>query len=311
MNKAPAKTRAKPKSSAVAKKRAHPPEAPRRAPAKAQASKAGAKSKTPLPLLQKLGAHIRARRHELSLTLRELGELSGVSERFLVLVEGGHANISVARLCEIAQALNTEATALLSGEPSHGSWPEGARGSLVALLGLRGAGKTTIGMQAAMRMGQPFIELDTLICERAGMSLSEIFELQGTEYYRRLEREELDRLIQSGMPGIVATGGGVVTDHQAFARLRSASLTIWLRATPEDHWNRVIAQGDVRPMQNRLDAMNELRALLRARRALYELAHHVIDTSRLGLSRSIDRVVKLARGAGALTSAEKGMREGL
>ncbi len=268
-----------------------------KAPAKRRSKKSEAEPEWIAPVLHKLGTHIRARRHELSLTLRELGELSGVSERFLVLVEGGRANISVARLYEIARALNTEATVLLSGEPALTPLPEAERGPLVALLGLRGAGKTTIGMQAAARMGQPFVELDALICERAGMSLNEIFELHGTEYYRRLEREEIERLIQSGMPGIVATGGGVVTDHPAFARLRASSLTIWLKATPEDHWNRVIAQGDVRPMQNRLDAMNELRALLRARRALYELSHHVVDTSRLGLSRSIDRVVKLARSA--------------
>lgn len=252
------------------------------------------------PLLEQLGARIRSRRRDLSLTLRELAERSGVSERFLVLVEGGRANVSVVRLADIAGALGTSASELLSdqapGAPSRADEPA-ARGPLVALLGLRGAGKTSIGQQASSRLGVPFVELDAQIAERAGMSLAEIFELHGGDYYRRLEREELERLIQAGTSGIVATGGGLVADHAAFARLREAAVTVWLKATPEDHWNRVVAQGDIRPMANRTDAMNELQGLLRARRALYELADHVVDTSALGLSRSVGRVVKLAREA--------------
>jgi XRE family aerobic/anaerobic benzoate catabolism transcriptional regulator len=249
-----------------------------------------------IPLLEQLGARVRARRLDLSLTLRELADRSEVSERFLVSLEGGRANVSVARLADIARALGTSASELLSEEAA-GAPTEGPKRPLVALLGLRGAGKTSIGEQAGMRLGVPFIELDGRIAERAGMSLAEIFELHGGEYYRRLEREELDRLLQAGAPGIVATGGGLVTDHAAFARLREASVTIWLKATAEDHWNRVVAQGDIRPMANRTDAMNELRGLLRARRALYEAADHVVDTSALGFSKSVDRVVKLAREA--------------
>jgi XRE family aerobic/anaerobic benzoate catabolism transcriptional regulator len=261
---------------------------------------------TPSPLLERVGARIRSRRKDLSLTLRELAERSSVSERFLVLLEGGRANVSVVRLADIAQVLGTTASELLSEStteaparlPGHG-----ARGPLIALLGLRGAGKTSIGEQAAARLGLPFIELDARITERAGMSLAEIFELHGGAYYRRLEREELERLIQAGVRGIVATGGGLVTDHAAFARLREAAVTIWLKATAEDHWNRVVAQGDPRPMANRAGAMRELKGLLRARRALYEAADHVVDTSALGLSRAVDRVVKLARDACSRTTA--------
>ncbi|HZF47438.1 MAG TPA: shikimate kinase [Polyangiaceae bacterium] len=261
-----------------------------------QAGQGGSEDQS--PLLEQLGARVRARRHDLSLTLRELADRSFVSERFLVLLEGGRANVSVVRLADIARALGTSASALLSDDAAGAPTQEPLnRGPLVALLGLRGAGKTSIGEQASDRLGVPFVELDARIAERAGMSLAEIFELRGGEYYRRLEREELDRLIQAGTPGIVATGGGLVTDHAAFARLREASVTIWLKAAAEDHWNRVVAQGDIRPMANRTDAMNELRGLLRARRALYELADHIVDTSALGLSRSVDRVVKLAREA--------------
>jgi XRE family aerobic/anaerobic benzoate catabolism transcriptional regulator len=253
------------------------------------------------PILERLAGRVRARRHELSLTLRELGERSGVSERFLVQLEGGRANVSVTRLEDIARALGTSAADLLSDRPfappapaEHASLP--AR--VVALLGLRGAGKTTIGAAAGKRLGLPFVELDERVAERAGMSLAQIFEIYGILHYRKLEREVLDRLLASGEPAIIATGGGLVTDHATYDLLRRSAVTIWLKAKPQDHWSRVVAQGDARPMANRSSAMNELRALLRARRALYERAHHVVDTSALGLDKAIERVVKIARAQG-------------
>ena len=165
------------------------------------------------------------------------------------------------------------------------------------LLGLRGSGKSAIGARAAARLGLPFVELDALVAERAGMSLAEIFELHGADYYRRLQREEVSRIVAAGVSGILATGGGLVTDHEAFGHFRRAAVTVWLRALPEDHYGRVLAQGDGRPMADREDAMRDLQALLRARRALYELANHVVDTSALGLDRAVDRVVRVAREA--------------
>ncbi len=267
----------------------------------------------PSPILERLAERVRARRKELSLTLRELAERSGVSERFLVLLEGGRANVSVTRLDELGRALGTSASALIAAEPGHEESAlarrgearahrgEGAQGGprrpLVALLGLRGAGKSTIGERAARRLGLPFVELDAGVIERAGMSLGELFELHGSDYYRRLEREQIERLVASGASGILATGGSLVTDHASFDLLRRSAVTIWLKAKPADHWARVVAQGDARPMANRSGAMNELRALLRARRALYERADHVVDTSALGLDRAVDRVVRVAREA--------------
>ncbi|WP_437969105.1 shikimate kinase [Sorangium sp. So ce260] len=258
------------------------------------------------PILAHLAGRLRQRRQELALTLRELAELAGVSERFLVLLESGRANVSVVRLEDIGRALGTSAAALLAaGElveeeaprsPSSGE--AGAGGVLVALLGLRGAGKTTIGGRAAARLGVPFLELDGLVAARAGMSLAALFEIHGNAYYRRLEREELARLADARAHGIVATGGGLVTDPATFERLRRCAVTVWLRAKPEDHWRRVVEQGDARPMANRADAMKELRGLFQARRALYERADFVVDTSALGLARSVDRVVKIAREAG-------------
>ncbi|WP_437336547.1 shikimate kinase [Sorangium sp. So ce394] len=258
------------------------------------------------PILAHLAGRLRQRRQELALTLRELAELAGVSERFLVLLESGRANVSVVKLEDIGRALGTSAAALLAeGELAPEEAPRGpasgeagAGGVLVALLGLRGAGKTTIGGRAAARLGVPFLELDGLVAARAGMSLAALFEIHGNAYYRRLEREELARLADARARGIMATGGGLVTDPATFERLRRCAVTVWLRAKPEDHWLRVVEQGDARPMANRADAMKELRALFQARRALYEQADFVVDTSALGLARSVDRVVKIAREAG-------------
>ncbi|MDI1434239.1 MULTISPECIES: shikimate kinase [Polyangium] len=248
------------------------------------------------PLLRALGERVRERRRAAGLTLRDLGVASGVSERFLVLVEGGKANVSVVRLDAIARALDTSASALLADAPTEAP-RAAAKGPLVALLGLRGAGKTTLGSRAAARLGLPFVELDSLVATRAGMSLTEIFEMHGTAYFRRLEREELARLVARGDRGIVATSGSLVTDHETFELLRREAVTVWLRARPEDHFQRVIDQGDARPMASRPAAMEELRAILRARRALYERAAHILDTSALGLERSIDRLVKIIHAA--------------
>jgi XRE family aerobic/anaerobic benzoate catabolism transcriptional regulator len=250
-------------------------------------------------LLVDLGERLRARRRALGLTLRDLAQTSDVSERFLVLLEGGRANVSILRLDAIARALDTTASALLAATPSEQPLPSPApRGPLVALLGLRGAGKTTLGSLAASRLAVPFIELDSRVVARAGMSLGEIFEMHGAAYFRRLEREELERLVTAGERGIIATSGSLVTDHDSFELVRRVAVTVWLRARPQDHFQRVIDQGDARPMANRAGAMDELKALLRARRALYELADHVIDTSALGLERSIDRLVKIVNAAG-------------
>jgi len=262
------------------------------------------------PILERIGDRVRERRRELAFTLRELAEQAGVSERFLVMLEGGRANVSVVKLDDIARALGTTAAELIVESPGKGEprYRESASkkaseratagaSRLIALLGLRGAGKTTIGKKAAERLGQPFLELDTLVAERAGMSLGEIFEMHGAAYYRKLEREALERLVAQGARGVLATGGGLVTDLATFELLRNAAVTVWLKARPGDHWDRVIAQGDARPMAKRPEAMSELRALLRARRALYEQADHVVDTSALGFERSVDRVVKIARRA--------------
>lgn len=251
------------------------------------------------PLLSDLGARVRRLRTDRSLTLRDLSVRAGVSERFLISLEGGAANVSVLRLDAIARALGTTAAGLLGADDAGGrAAPEAESGALVSLLGLRGAGKSTIGRAAGERLGVPFVELDAQVERRAGMSSGEIFELHGRAYYYRLERQELARLAAAGRRAVVATAGSIVTDHPSFEVLLATTVTIWLKAKPEDHYQRVLSQGDARPMENRGDAMTELRALLKARRPLYERARHVVDTSALGLQRSIDRVVRIARSGG-------------
>jgi len=249
-------------------------------------------------LLEKLGRRIRERRERWLLSRREVSEKAGVSERFLVLLENGEANVSVLNLASIALALGTSPSILLEGLTPDDPWQRPYRqGLFIALLGLRGAGKTTIGSRAADRLEMPFVELDKRVAERAGMSLSEIFEMHGSGFFRKLEREEIEVMAEQRFSMIIATSGGIVTDHETFEVLRRVAVTVWLRAKPEDHYQRVLEQGDARPMASRPDAMEELRSLLRARRALYERASHVIDTSALGLERSIDKLVKIVNQA--------------
>lgn len=252
-----------------------------------------------VPLLVELGRRVRARRSALALTIRELAEQSELSQRFVASVEAGKANISVVRLEQMARALGTSPAALLADDVSPVASSAGKHQRLVALLGLRGAGKTAIGRRAAARLELPFIELDALVVERSGMELDSLFALHGNDYYRRLENGALSQLLEQPRGAILATGGGLVTHHKTYELLRQHATTVFLRASAEDHWNRVLGQGDARPMADREDAMAELRAILRARRALYEQADHVVDTSALGLEKSVDAVVRIAREANA------------
>ncbi len=237
----------------------------------------------PEDLLTALGRRTRTARLDRGWTIREVAERSGLSPRFLVQLESGKGNISVRRLAHMAEALETTPAALLS--ESSETPP-----AVVALLGLRGAGKTTIGRRLARRLRMPFVELDRLIEEAAVLSLSEIFSLHGEAHYRRLERDVLEQLLRERRPMVLATGGGLVASQEAFSLLRRFATTVWLRARPEDHWNRVVRQGDRRPMVNHPQAMADLRALLAAREPLYAAADHTIDTSAVRIPRVVDEI---------------------
>jgi XRE family aerobic/anaerobic benzoate catabolism transcriptional regulator len=238
-------------------------------------------------LFAELGRRVRHQREESGLSQRALADKAGLSLRFLADVEAGHGNISIGRLADLAEALSLSLAALVATESDNAS-AAASRARVVALLGLRGAGKSSVGRLLAARLGRDFAELDEEIERRAGLRLAEIFEIHGEAYYRRLEREVLRELLGSGRTLVIATGGGLVSDSETWALLRAGARTVWLRARPEDHWARVIAQGDERPMADRPRAMTELRAILDARAPLYAQAERTIDTA----ERSIAVVVE-------------------
>jgi XRE family aerobic/anaerobic benzoate catabolism transcriptional regulator len=235
--------------------------------------------------LAAVGASVRARREERGLSRRQLSERSQVSERFLAQLEAGKGNMSLARFAQVAAALGCGPAELLAGADLSPPPPPP-----VALLGVRGAGKSTVGAALARRMKVPFVELDQKIETAAGLTLGELFELHGEAHYRELERAAL-RSVLDGSPMVLATGGSIVSDRDSYALLRQRARTVWLRAGAEDHWERVIRQGDRRPMAENPLAFAQLRALLAAREPLYSAAHHVIETS----GRSLDQVVEAVR----------------
>jgi XRE family aerobic/anaerobic benzoate catabolism transcriptional regulator len=200
-----------------------------------------------------------------------LAERSGLSVRFLARVESGDGNISLLRLTSLALALDTSPDELI--RPLDGERP------VVALVGVRGAGKSTVGPLLAESLAVPFIEIDGLIQESSGLPLEQIFELHGEPYYRRLERETLGRVLDRVAPAVVAAAGGIVNEPATWHLLLRKARVVWLKARAEDHWARVVAQGDRRPMADHPDALEELRAVLRAREPAYGQAHLVVDTA--------------------------------
>ena len=240
-------------------------------------------------LLRELGRRTRQARGALGLSRADLSARSGLSARFLVQLETGQANISVRRLADLARALGTTPAALLAEPGGDEALP------VIALLGLRGAGKTTIGRRLARSLRVPVAELDRRIEEAAGLTLAEIFSLHGEQYYRRLEREALERVLAEGRPLVLATGGGIVTTPETYALLLRRTRTVWLRARAQDHWNRVVQQGDRRPMADHPEGLAELRRLLATRVALYAQAAHTVDTAQLDCDAVVQAVCERVR----------------
>ncbi len=239
----------------------------------------------PSPLLQSLGHQVRTQRTRAHMTARDLAAASGVSVRFLSEVEAGRGNISVTRLAALAQALSVDITTLLAADAN-----SGARS--VALLGLRGAGKTTVGKRLARRLKLPFVELDTLVASRAGLALAEVFSLYGEDYYRQVERAALADVLTEPGAKVIATGGGLVTAGETFALLQRHATTVWLKARSTDYWNRVVKQGDRRPMTDHPQAREALRDLVSRRDPLYSQATLTVDTSGLTVAQTVDRVAR-------------------
>ena len=252
-------------------------------------------------LLGALGGAVRARRTEEGFTIRALAKRAGVSERFLAQLEAGAGNISVVRLQDVAEALGTSASELLSARPTATTLRK-----VISLLGLRGAGKSSVGVEVARRLNVPFFELDALVAAEAGMPLATIFEMHGEAWFHRLERDVLRTFLDSYPVAILATGGSIVTQKETYELLRQRTMSVWLKARPQDHWDRVVRQGDMRPMRNRANAMAEMKALLKARKPLYMLADAVVDTSSASLEQAAARVVSTAvSGRRALARAAR------
>ncbi|MES2941248.1 MAG: helix-turn-helix transcriptional regulator [Pseudomonadota bacterium] len=270
--------------------------------------------------LAELGNRVRAWRARRGMTRKALAADSGLSERFLADVESGKGNVSINSLEAAARALNISILELLQDAPrpalarvqslvarlddsqldqayallgmSFGLSDAVGREKRVALIGLRGAGKSTLGSQLAAERGVPFIELDREIEREAGTSMNEILLLHGQAGYRRYERRALFRIAEEHPDGVVmTTGGSIVSERETFDLLQSRFYCVWLKASPEEHMARVVAQGDMRPFTTTKgatnEAMDDLRRILASREALYARADAVVDTAARSLKQSL------------------------
>ncbi len=263
------------------------------------------------PLLDLLAARVRARRVEKGWTQDDLARVSGVSVRYVASLERGDANMSILRLSEVAAALDVSLVSLvvgagpvrdeaerlagLRGDARRRALRETEAPAIVALVGLRGAGKSVIGQKLAARLGVPFQEVDAVVEGAAGLHLGEIFEFHGPSRYRELERQALVGLLGSRGGLVMATGGSLVTATESWELLRRSARTVWLKASPASHLARVEAQGDFRPMRGREDALAELKGILASREPLYAQAELHVDTEALDPDAAAERITRWVR----------------
>ena len=280
-------------------------------------------------LLRSLGTRLRQMRKSKGFSRRSLSERSGVSPRYLAKIEAGDGNISIGLLIKLAAALEQPiehflmADAMFHSDLPHVSQlyaradtsvrarvlqvldPERMglqKAQRLCLVGLRGAGKSTLGARVAKVFGAPFIELNGEIEKNAGMALGEIIALYGQEGYRQLEADTLTGIIERHKRAIVAVAGGIVSEEGSFYHVLSRFHTVWLKASASEHMERVRAQGDVRPMQDNPQAMIQLRQILSSREALYTQSDHVLDTSGKSVEQSQMELSQLIEGCQILNS---------
>ena len=242
-------------------------------------------------LLRETGARLRGHRLRAGLTQAALARRAGVSVRFLVALESGQGNISLGRLWGVCEALRLPLDRLMAGLGPGGP-------QKVALVGLRGAGKSALGRALAAARGWPFVELDRRVEDAAGMGLQEIFELRGEAHFRAVEARVLDVILDEPGPMVIATGGSLVTAPETRRALRARARTAWLQASPESHLKRVLAQGDMRPMAGRPEALRELGQIWRERAPLYAAADLTVDTDQLGETGALAALVAWVGGRG-------------
>jgi XRE family transcriptional regulator, aerobic/anaerobic benzoate catabolism transcriptional regulator len=273
--------------------------------------------------LTAIGREVRRNRAKRGMTRRQLAQASLASERYLAQIESGGGNPSVSVLRAIALALDIPVSALLPDARTHtaalggvldllAQVPErelpalakeiearlartaGAdRARRIALIGLRGAGKSTLGRMLAQHLGWPFIELDRRVEEDYGASIPDLIEMAGTATFRRHERGALERVITEHEAAIITTAGGIVANPESYALLQRRTHTVWIKARPEEHMSRVMAQGDFRPMAQNREAMADLVAILEARRADYAHAEAEVDTSGDAVEQSFAKLLRI------------------
>ena len=268
--------------------------------------------------LEKVGRRVRELREERGLTRRSLANQADVSERYLGQLETGEGNVSIMLLRRLALVLNVPISELLEIEPEQleqqsvrrflqqiprhrmpdllsrlerevGSEQEGRR-HRVALIGLRGAGKSTLGRRLSQELGAPFLEMDREIEAESGLPLSELFSLYGQAGYRRFEGRCLNRIIKEYPQAVLSVGGGVVSEASTYDFLLANCFTVWLKASPSEHMQRVIAQGDMRPMAESHEAMEDLKRILIGREPQYRKADVTVDTSGISVDASFARL---------------------
>ncbi|HET7706575.1 MAG TPA: helix-turn-helix transcriptional regulator [Thermoanaerobaculia bacterium] len=238
--------------------------------------------------LRAFGLRVRHERSLRSLTRRAVAEKAGISERYITQLESGKGNVSLLVLRQIARALGIPLDQLVrDAEPVPG------RTRRIALIGMRGAGKSTLGARLARTMDVPFFELDQEIERIAGMSLAALIEMYGQAAYRRYESQALHALLDSQPEFVVATGGGIVSEPDTYELLLHHCFTVWIRATPEEHMQRVIEQGDLRPMAGSARAMDDLRRILKERTPLYARADATVNTSGVSEGVALKQLLEL------------------
>jgi len=277
--------------------------------------------------LHRLGERVRMLRNQRGMSRKALAQHAKVSERYLAQLETGKGNGSIVLLRRLSRALGLPVTQLVNeaNEPPvdlvlltqflerlapralsearelllrHFSEPsDDLRDRRIALIGLRGGGKSTLGRLLAARLEVPFVELDREVERMSGASLSEIFDMFGQETFRRAEREALENVMRQHRAFVMATGGSIVTEPGTLELLLSSCFTIWLRAEPREHMTRVMEQGDMRPMAKNARAMEDLISILKSREPLYAKADAVLMTSGKTPQQNLDELMILARAA--------------
>jgi XRE family transcriptional regulator, aerobic/anaerobic benzoate catabolism transcriptional regulator len=271
--------------------------------------------------LEQLGQRVRTMRALRGMSRKVLAKVSGISERYIAQLEGGKGNVSIVLLRRVSNAMGAQLEDLIPASEPAPDWPvirdllrkatpnqiaqakdilsgHGAsalrRTSFagIALIGLRGAGKSTLGKLLAKQIGWKFVELNKEIETQNGLSVAEIIALYGQEGFRRMEQAALTALLARKEPMVLATGGGIVSEPLTFDLILSSFYTIWLKAEPEEHMARVRSQGDLRPMADDRSAMAELRNILLSREPLYARAAAVVDTAGLAVDDAAARLIE-------------------